>query len=334
MIEYDKGIHIKDTDLWLDARRKTEFCFVSHAHADHAVRHDAILATRQTARLFEHRYGKTKFHTLEYNRPQKIRNSKIRLFPSGHILGGAQILIEIGGVRIVYTGDFKLRGSLTCERAQVKRCDILVMESTFGRPQYLFPKSGEVHAQMVGFVEEARANRETPVFFAYSLGKAQEAVKILSDRGYRLSLHSSVYDICKIYEEFGVKFGNYRLYENNHTPDEVLIFPPQAKRSRAFESIRRKRTAMLTGWAVDPGPVNHLGGGLCIPLSDHADFSELMDYVKKAKPQKIYAVHGFAEFVGFLKQRGFDAELLREGTSVKGGFDQKPSVNYDLFVRR
>ncbi len=333
MIEYNKGIHIKGTDLWLDARRRTEFCFVSHAHADHAVRHDAILATRQTARLFEHRYGKARFHTLEYNRAQRIRGAKIRLFPSGHVLGGAQISIEIGGVKIVYTGDFKLRGSLTCQKAQVKRCDILIMESTFGRPHYLFPQPGEVHAQMVRFVEEARANREVPVFLAYSLGKAQEAVKILSNRGYKLSLHSSVYDVCKIYEEFGIKFGNYRLFQNGDGQDSVLIFPPQAKRSGAFESIPRKRTAMLTGWAIDPEPVNHLGGGLCIPLSDHADFSELMDYVKRAKPQKIYAVHGFSEFVGFLKEKGFDAEPLREG-STKAGLDKRLPINYDLFARR
>jgi Cft2 family RNA processing exonuclease len=334
MIEYNKGIHIKGTDLWLDARRKTPFYFVSHAHADHAVKHESILSTRETARFYEHRYGKTKFYTLAYNRTKKIRGAKIRLFPSGHILGGAQIVIEIGGVRIVYTGDFKLRASLTARRAQVKRCDILIMESTFGRPQYLFPKSGDVHAQMVGFVEKTRANREIPVFLAYSLGKAQEAVKILSNRGYRLSLHSSIYDICKIYEEFGVRLGDYQLFQNGNLSDRVLIFPPQAKRSGAFESIPRKRIAMLTGWAVDPEPVNHLSGSLCIPLSDHADFSELMDYVRKAKPQKIYAVHGFPEFVGFLKQKGFDAELLREGAVLKEDFNKEFLINYDLFATR
>jgi Cft2 family RNA processing exonuclease len=332
MIEYNKGIHIKGTDLWLDAKRKTDFCFVSHAHADHAVKHHAILATRQTARLFEHRYGKAQFQTLEFNQVQKIRGAKVQLFPSGHILGGAQILIETGGVRIVYTGDFKLRASLTTERAQVKGCDILIMESTFGRPHYLFPGPQYVHARMAEFVEEARAARKIPVFLAYSLGKAQEAIKILSNQDYRLSVHPSIYDICKIYEEFGVRFKNYQLFEERNFMDRVLIFPPQAKNSKLFESIPRKKTAMLTGWALDPFPVNHISGGECIPLSDHADFSELIDYVKKAKPQKIYTVHGFGEFVRFLKERGFDAEPLRQGSTTQGTFDKEHPTNYDLFA--
>jgi len=65
MVEFENGIHIKDTGLWLDAKRKANFCFVSHAHYDHAVRHKEILATKETARLFEHRFGKAKFNLLE-----------------------------------------------------------------------------------------------------------------------------------------------------------------------------------------------------------------------------------------------------------------------------
>jgi putative mRNA 3-end processing factor len=332
MIEYDDGIHIKGTDLWFDAKRKTNFCFVSHAHADHAVKHNAILTTKETARFFEHRYGKTKFHTVEYNRVNKIRGAKIQLFPSGHILGGAQILLEIGGVRIVYTGDFKLRKSWTAQKAEVKRCDILIMESTFGRPQYLFPKSHEIQARMVRFVEEARADGEQPVFLAYSLGKAQEAMKILSHWGYKLSVHRSIYDICKIYEEFGVRFGDYRLLGDTGVQDRVVMLPPQAKKSTFPKAAPRRKTAMLTGWAVDPGPLKHLAGCQCIPLSDHADFSELLEYVRKARPKKIFTVHGFPELVGFLNQKGYDAELLEEAASANGTLDQEPPGNYDLFT--
>lgn len=99
MIEFENGIHIKDTGLWLDARRKADFCFVSHAHADHAVKHTEILVTKETARFFEHRLGKAKSNILEYNRPKRLKGVKVELFPSGHILGGAQILIEKAGQR-------------------------------------------------------------------------------------------------------------------------------------------------------------------------------------------------------------------------------------------
>ena len=88
---------------------------------------------------------------------------------------------------------------------------------------------------------------------------------------------------------------------------------------------------MLTGWALDPHPVNYIGSGECIPLSDHADFSDLIEYVKKAKPKKIYTVHGFGEFVRFLREKGFDAESLKEGSATKGTIDKELLTNYDLF---
>jgi Cft2 family RNA processing exonuclease len=332
MIEFKNGIHIKGAGLWLDARRKADFCFVSHAHADHAVRHTEILTTKETAGLFEHRYGKAKFKLIEYNRPKRLNGIKVELLPSGHILGGAQILIEKAGMKIVYTGDFKLRKSLTAQKAQVKKCDILIMESTFGRPQYKFPSSEQVHDQMAEFAEENLIKGRVPVFLAYSLGKAQEAMKILSSRGFKLSVHGTIYNMARIYEEFGVRFRKYEQYRAGDLEGKVLIAPPSVRRSPMIENIPRKRTAVLTGWAVDKGNRYFNGADEAIPLSDHADFSELVEYVRKAQPKKVYTVHGFAEFVESLREMGFDAEPLNQSTKIEDTFSKEVLTNYDLFA--
>jgi Cft2 family RNA processing exonuclease len=333
MIEYKKGIHIKDSRLWLDARRKVDFSFVSHAHIDHAAKHNEILSTQETAKFYEHRWGKTNFHILEYNRPKRIEGLKVELFPSGHILGGAQILIEKDGVRLVYTGDFKLRKSLTAREAEIKKCDILVLESTFGLPHYLFPPMTEVHDRMLKFVETARKDGKTPIFLAYSLGKAQEAMMILSKFGYRLSVHATISPLAKIYENFGVKFINWEQYHYGNLEDRVLIVPPWVRGSRMIDSIPRKRMAILTGWAIDNQAKNRFGVDEAIPLSDHADFSELMEYAQKAKPEKIYTIHGFPEFVNYLKKAGFEAEPLIENTKAKTILCKEMLVNYDLFAQ-
>ncbi|MGB8657348.1 MAG: MBL fold metallo-hydrolase RNA specificity domain-containing protein [Candidatus Zixiibacteriota bacterium] len=332
MIEFKRGIHIKGTGLWLDARKKADFSFVSHAHTDHAVRHKEILSTPETARFCEHRFGKTKFNILKYNQPEKIEGVEVELFPSGHILGGGQILVRIGGARIVYTGDLKLRRSLTAQKAEIKKCDILIMESTFGLPQYTFPRPEEVHAWMKEFVETAKRRTETPIFLAYSLGKAQEAMKILGNQGYKLCVHGTIYDLAKIYEEFGVRFEDYEPYRPGGLQGRVLIVPPWARRTRMVENIPRKRLAILTGWAVDPGAKYSFGADEAIPLSDHADFLELMEYVKKAGPQKVYTIHGFPEFAKFLREAGFDAESLQEHKETKKAFSRELVTNYDLFA--
>ena len=329
-IEYDGGIRIQGTDLWLDADRKKDFCFVSHAHIDHAKRHKKILATPQTAKFYQHRLGETETRILEFNQPKRIKGAKVELFPSGHILGASQILVEKGGVRMVYTGDFKLRGCLTAERIQIKKCDILIMESTFGLPDYVFPPRKEIIKKLTGFVKKTLSQNQTPVVLAYSLGKAQEAMKILGNLGFKLSVHSSILKLASVYQRFGIKFKNCYRYYSRDLKGKVLLTPPWLRNSKMINNIPKKRIAMLTGWALDPGAKGTYGADEVIPLSDHADFWELTQYVKKASPQKIYTLHGFTEFVSHLRALGYDAERL-EPKAKPYKLGKELLSNYDLF---
>jgi Cft2 family RNA processing exonuclease len=329
-IEYSKGIHVKGIDLWLDAEGVVDFSFISHAHIDHVARHKKILATPQTARLYEKRLGKTETKILKFNEPYRLKGARVELFPSGHILGSAQIMIEKRGVKLVYTGDFKLRRGWTAEKAEIRKCDILIMESTFGLPRYVFPSRQEVEKQIIDFVEETFAQNRTPVILAYTLGKAQEAMKLLGNKGFKLSVHGSICKLASVYEEFGIKFKNYVPYRAENVSGRVLIAPPWTKNSRMILNIRRKRTAVLTGWAMDGRARNWYGADKLFPLSDHADFSELLEYVKKANPAKIYTVHGFTGFADHLREQGFDAqELKKTGKSFK--FSKELLLNHDLF---
>jgi Cft2 family RNA processing exonuclease len=47
-----------------------------------------------------------------------------------------------------------------------------------------------------------------------------------------------------------------------------------------------------------------------IALSDHADFSELLEYVDRAKPRVVYTVHGDASFSKYLRRQGVEAYHL------------------------
>jgi len=329
-IEYDGGIHIKGTDLWLDADKKKDFCFISHAHIDHVKKHKKILATPQTAKFYQHRLGEVDSKILEFNKPAKIKGAKVELFPSGHLLGASQILVEKGGVRLVYTGDFKLRGCLTAEKTQIKKCDILIMESTYGLPNYVFPPRKEIVKKLAGFVEKTLSKNQTPVVLAYSLGKAQEAMKILGNLGYKLSVHSSILKLASVYQRFGIKFKNCYRYYPKELQGKVLLAPPWLRNSKMIKNIPNKKTAILTGWALDPGAEGSYGTDEVIPLSDHADFSELTEYVEKASPQKIYTLHGFPEFVSHLLALGYDAERL-EARTKPYNLKKEPLFNYDLF---
>lgn len=73
-----------------------------------------------------------KMRCIEYLQPIRVKKLKITLIPAGHLLGAAQVLIEYGKIKILYTGDVNFRRSLSLEPAPKIPADIIIMESTYG----------------------------------------------------------------------------------------------------------------------------------------------------------------------------------------------------------
>ena len=317
--EYDQGgIHFPRLDLWLDPQRaKSGHVFVSHAHADHIAAHREAILTEPTAWLMRHRLGgKRTERIIRFGEAQQLGSGKtsfrLTLLPAGHILGSAMALIEAGGESLLYTGDFKFHAGLAAEPCEPRQADYLVMETTFGRPQYTFPPEAEVWRDIIAFCRAALADGTTPVLFAYSLGKSQELLAGLRDAGLPIAVHKETAKLTRIYEHFGHSFPPYTVFDGAYDRG-VLIAPPQASRSVLFQQFSRVRTAVVTGWAMDSGCRFRSGTDAAFPLSDHADFPSLIAFVKRVRPKKIFTLHGFAaEFARTLRELGHDAQSLSE----------------------
>ena len=105
------------------------------------------------------------------------RDYRLRLYPAGHVLGSAMVHVETeAGESLLYTGDFKMRQGLAAEAIEIPQADVLVMETTFGNPNYVFPPQAETHAQIHDFCRCALADGEVPVLLAYSLGQGAGSV--------------------------------------------------------------------------------------------------------------------------------------------------------------
>ena len=336
MIHFNGGIEIEGVDFPLDSTRKQDFAFVSHAHADHVAAHRKILATPETVLLFRKRFRRVMSHAVPLGQRTKVNNIDVELFSSGHILGAAQIMIHRNGKKIVYTGDFKLKPNATVAPIEIKKCDVLIMETTYGRPEYVFPQRDVSVEMLLKFIKSARVSGYTPLILAYSLGKAQEALKIIGDEGYAASLHPSVYDMVLMYQKCGVKFGEFEKFNPDSYSDKVLIAPPFWRRNGSMGNLRRIRSCMLTGWGVGSIP-RWSGADTTVPLSDHADYNDLLEYVEQAQPKKILTLHGFKEFATDLRERGYDATYLEKGDTVHlnksaaNYIPKKRTGNIDLF---
>jgi putative mRNA 3-end processing factor len=316
MFEFNHGIKISGTSLWLDATKKVPFSFISHAHSDHIRHHKQIIATPPTVSLFQQRYGKVNATALNFGIPHQIDDIQIELFPAGHILGSAQILIIKNGLRLVYTGDFNTRPSYTAESLEVRNADILIMESTFGLPQYRFPPREQAVDQLTSFIKNCFSHSILPVIMAYTLGKSQEIIKILGELNFQMSIAKPIYQLLKIYEEYGIPFRNYKLYKSGDLDNRVMIIPPYLKNWIDKQYHGPIKKAIVTGWAIDSGARFRYGVDEAFTFSDHADFDDLIAYAKKVSPQTIYILHGFEKFAYYLRQEGFDARILTSNAQL------------------
>lgn len=321
------GIFLPQIGWHLDGRRRTDFSFVSHAHADHMARHRTVLCTPPTAQLMQKRLGgKRREIILEWGQPHVLADgTRVELHPAGHILGSAQFWAENESGRILYTGDFKLRAGFSSEGCATPRADVLIMETTFGRPRYVFPPADEVMAAITNFCREALAAGAAPILFGYSLGKAQEILRGLTGAGFEIMLHERVRRMTAVYESFGVVFPHYRALDPAAAAGCVLICPPQAGRARWLQQLEPHRTAMITGWAADRGARFRCQCDAVFPLSDHAGFDDLLAFVARVQPQLVYTVHGFAvEFARTLRARGMEAWALGRENQLELGLGAPP----------
>lgn len=315
------GVLLPRLGLWLDPHHRVtgpELAFVSHAHSDHTGAHREAALTRATSRLMQARGARVRHeHLLEFGERREFCAGgtpfALTLLPAGHILGSAMAFVEAEGESLLYTGDFKLRPGLAAETCSPCRANVLVMETTFGRPHYRLPDPTGVRENIVAFCHETLASGATPMLLAYSLGKTQELLRTLDGAGLPIALHPAALKLTRLYEEFGHRFPAYAAHEPGDGTGRVVISPSMSGKSARAECGSPARTAVVTGWAMDSSCRFRSQTDAAFPLSDHADFPELVEMLRLVAPRRVRTLHGFAaDFAQTARELGFDAQALSE----------------------
>ncbi len=253
------------------------------------------------------------------------------MLSAGHILGSAQLLLTrlSDGASLLYTGDFKLQPGDASQPATTRHAQTLILETTYGLPQYRMPPREEVLAAMVKFAREAIEEGQVPMFGAYSLGKTQEILIALGRRApeLRFVLHPSASKMTKVYGDLGYPLPAWEPLKKETAltgTGAVVIAPPSAIRSQQLRKIKNRLTAMVSGWGLDPASRFRYQVDATFPLSDHADYDDLVRFVEEVNPERVLTLHGFAtEFAADLRARGFDAWALT-GANQMELFDAAP----------
>ena len=219
LVPSPSGVCCKRGGFHIDPTRPVERAVITHAHSDHArAGHGAVLATQETLDLMRLRYGENFAGTtqaLAYGESVNLAGAKITLHPAGHILGSAQVAVEVDGLRVVASGDYKNAADPTidptCTPFELVRCDLFITEATFALPVFRHGEPvaeiGKLLHSLVLFPERAH------LVGAYSIGKAQRLIALLRKAGYEapIYLHGAMEKITNYYTERGIALGELRL---------------------------------------------------------------------------------------------------------------------------
>jgi putative mRNA 3-end processing factor len=305
---------------------KTARVLVSHAHGDHTggFRYKGVKQSTPETRdihraLHDERVGN--FRALDINSQFVVDDIRVKALDAGHMLGSAQFLIETPNTSILYTGDINCIDTLTTKAAEPEHCDVLVIEATYGSPHYRFPTRETVYAEIVEWALETIRQGRIPCLHVYAAGKAQEVVRLFNVYTHLPVIVNPRLDgVNETYHRSGVHLNWFSSDSKDGKTildkDPCVYLTTPSDRTHIG---RRFSRAYATGWALSLN-----GRVTAFPLSSHADFGQLISFVKACDPAKVYIFTGFAEDL----RRALDSRLGLDARAVPSYLQRTLAEDY------
>jgi cleavage and polyadenylation specificity factor subunit 3 len=146
----------------------------------------AISADNDRDRLFTKEdldQSMEKIQGINFHEVKRHNGIKFWCYPAGHVLGAAMFMIEIAGVKILYTGDYSRANDRHLPSAELPsekdKPDILVIESTYGT--LTLPPLERREERLCSLVHDTIKDGGRVLIPVFALGRAQELMLILEE---------------------------------------------------------------------------------------------------------------------------------------------------------
>jgi putative mRNA 3-end processing factor len=307
------GLYCEAGDFYVDPVRKVARAVITHGHSDHARSgHEAVLATAETLAVMAARYGEKFAGTRQAMRVGETLTlgcAGVTLKPAGHIIGSAQVVIEMNGKRVVVSGDYKRARDPTCPAFEPVPCDVFITEATFGLPLFRHPPASDEAAKLL---HALRLFPDRPhTIGAYSLGKAQRLIALFREAGHPAPIYvdAATAKLCAVYAAHGVPLGDVRPLASAHAAD--LNGAIVVGMAELPDGTNDPVTAYASGWMRTRKRALAANVDLPLIVSDHADWHELTETIEEIAPGELWITHGEeAALVHWATTRGIRARPL------------------------
>jgi len=321
-----------------------KFFAFSHMHSDHTQKlpkclyNGQVFMSKPTRDLLEaihdENYGgdgnmikKNQIRILDYNHSEIVSSGdlkeKITFYESEHVLGASQveIVLDEGKKKIVYSGD------ITPNDKPPENIHTLILDSTHGHPKYeKYSDPQSVERRFLEKIDEViHSDQAQPVVIHAHQGKLQEIISLISQhtdlKGFPLHSSDKNIRIADVYRNYDFKI-RYDLIdetsleaENQRDSDWPYIQFLTSFTKKSYERNGKAHSIFLYDSLPGKGQIDESeNNSTKYSTTSHADFQNVIDYVKKANPKYVivdnYRTKQAEALTGKLTSEGFDVDFL------------------------
>lgn len=313
-----EGLYCPAGDFHIDPWLPVPRAVITHGHADHArAGMGEYHASAASLPILRWRLGDQAVTAHDYGRTFELGRARVSLHPAGHVLGSAQVRVEVDGQVWVASGDYKRQLDPTCAPFEVVPCDTFITEATFALPVYRWPEMRDVVDEVAAWREECAARGEAAVIFCYALGKAQRLLAELAPvLDAPVLLHGAIATGVEVYRQAGIALPpTETMAEAGKAADHggrLVLAPPSAGGSAWMRRFRRAQTGFASGWMRVRGNRRRRNVDRGFIVSDHADWPALLATVRDTGASRVIATHGNTDAIlRTLNEQGVAAEAFR-----------------------
>ena len=307
-IVWRNGVHIEGTPIWCDASHVREVCFVSGPDRFHAP-HGQLIATPESIAMTTGTARRNQsLLTAGYGRPFSLGAVRMELVRSGHCMGGASMLVELNGERVFYAGRVNPQGIGLGGRADVRRCDVLILDATYGHPQYAFPDPLEAVKQLWAFITATVEAGKIPILITHTVSKALDVAWKLPAENIRIHAHRTVYEAAKRIGSFA-SIPPLRCWKGRASLGDMVLCPLNYFSGMKPDRLEfETRIVLISGEANSSRACCDTEADFGCVWSSRGDYHHLHTYVEQSQASRVFVTGRYA--------RSFAQALCRKGRTA------------------
>ncbi|GAA0155198.1 RNA processing factor [Lithospermum erythrorhizon] len=122
-----------------------------------------------------------KIEVIDFHQTLEVNGIRFWCYTAGHVLGAAMFMVDVAGVRVLYTGDYSREEDRHLRAAELPQFspDVCIIESTYGvqlhQPRHIREK------RFTDVIHSTIAQGGRVLIPAFALGRAQELLLILDE---------------------------------------------------------------------------------------------------------------------------------------------------------